>query len=417
MHPSLPGGLRVTRIAIIITGAIGLALAGTVTAAAAPRTLTVAKDGTGTYTTIQAAATAALPGDTVEIAGGVYVEAVRPAASGTAAAPITYRARGTDTVVIDGQKRLSSTNGLVNLDGRSFITMSGITVTNSPRHGIYGYQVSAIRLDGMTVTHTLDGGVVFVTGSDVDVSGSEIAWTNERGTSASNEALTVNNINRFEIQDNRVHDCGEEGIDAKYGATNGSIHDNVVTGNRGPNIYLDAATRVRVYNNVARGATNSTKAGIMLAVERYASTKVLDQIDVYNNTLIGNQGSGVVIWKEKSNFTISNIRIVNNVMYGNSKNALAFTAAGGYGGTNVVRNNIMTGNTLGPTSGASSGFTFDHNLTTGDPMFVDADGGDLHLRTGSPAIDTGSAALAPATDAAGTPRPQGAGFDMGVYER
>jgi hypothetical protein len=54
------------------------------------------------------------------------------------------------------------------------------------------------------------------------------------------------------------------------------------------------------------------------------------------------------------------------------------------------------------------------NIAT-DPLFVAAPA-DLHLSSGSPCVDRGSAVGAPATDIAGTSRPQGAGFDIGAYE-
>jgi len=83
--------------------------------------------------------------------------------------------------------------------------------------------------------------------------------------------------------------------------------------------------------------------------------------------------------------------------------------------------------------------TVDHNLTDGDrdpefefygvgdlvdvsPAFVNPSTRDYHLLAGSPAIDHGSAAAAPADDFDGNPRPQdgdgdgAAGYDIGAYE-
>ena len=50
-----------------------------------------------------------------------------------------------------------------------------------------------------------------------------------------------------------------------------------------------------------------------------------------------------------------------------------------------------------------------------DPKFVSYPD-DLHLTTSSPCLDKGTAVGAPATDADGRARPQGAGFDIGAYE-
>jgi len=50
-----------------------------------------------------------------------------------------------------------------------------------------------------------------------------------------------------------------------------------------------------------------------------------------------------------------------------------------------------------------------------DPQFKNAAGGDLHVNSGSPAIDTG-VSLGTSKDADGNPRPQGATYDKGAYE-
>ena len=51
-----------------------------------------------------------------------------------------------------------------------------------------------------------------------------------------------------------------------------------------------------------------------------------------------------------------------------------------------------------------------------DPLFVDAERRDLHLRPGSPAIDSGVALPEVTTDLDGNPRPLGLGYDIGAYE-
>lgn len=78
----------------------------------------------------------------------------------------------------------------------------------------------------------------------------------------------------------------------------------------------------------------------------------------------------------------------------------------------ILRNNLTTALTAG------AGVTADHNLIITDPSahFVDVAAFDLRLKADSAAIDAGSPDLAPSQDAAGTPRPQGGGIDIGAYE-
>jgi len=51
-----------------------------------------------------------------------------------------------------------------------------------------------------------------------------------------------------------------------------------------------------------------------------------------------------------------------------------------------------------------------------DPVFVGAAGGDFHLDTGSPCIDTGYPGTTVTEDIEGNPRPAGSRCDMGAYE-
>ncbi len=78
----------------------------------------------------------------------------------------------------------------------------------------------------------------------------------------------------------------------------------------------------------------------------------------------------------------------------------------------IVRNNLATDFSL-----AGTNVTGDHNIefTNAAALFV-APPYDLHLRSGTAAVDAGNAALAPPVDVERTARPQGAGFDLGAYE-
>jgi hypothetical protein len=80
----------------------------------------------------------------------------------------------------------------------------------------------------------------------------------------------------------------------------------------------------------------------------------------------------------------------------------------------VVRNNLATDYSL-----AGTNVVADHNVeftNAGAATLFVAPPFDLRLRTASPALDAGSAALAPLFDVEGLRRPQGPAVDLGAYE-
>jgi hypothetical protein len=262
------------------------------------------------------------------------------------------------------------------------------------------------------------------------------------------ECITVSGTSDFEIKNNTVHDNGPgtnggEGIDAKDGSYNGSIHHNHVYNlNNRLGIYVDSWDKrthdIDVYANVVHDIKNAD--GFTVAAE---SGGLLENIRIYNNIAYNNALNGISVSSNGEaiyKHPMKNIYILNNTFYGNGN------AAWG-GGISIenpdasqvfIRNNICSQNQSFEISvsvdippknvtvennllysykaDAEDGEVTGVNFVEGDPLFVNPAAADFHLKAGSPAIDRGSAANAPAEDFDGVARPQGQGYDIGAFE-
>jgi hypothetical protein len=185
------------------------------------------------------------------------------------------------------------------------------------------------------------------------------------------------------------------------------------------------------------------------------SSPIIENCKIDNNSAITYNGGGIFIsGNRKSSPKIINCLITNNTA-GTSGGGICYAggdslisnctisgneaekgAGGGIYGENestaTIINSIVWDNTAGhrdneigllyeksaPTvtfSNILGGYDGEGNIDE-DPLFVNAAGGDYHLQLGSPCIDTGIATGAPSYDIDGDLRPQGLGYDMGVYE-
>ncbi len=107
----------------------------------APTTYHVAEDGDDSadgltaataWRTIRRACAAVLPGDTVLIAAGSYHHAIAPLCGGAPERRITFRRAGEGRVIVDGLRVVAP---LVELTGRDFVTVEGLTFDNLPPAG------------------------------------------------------------------------------------------------------------------------------------------------------------------------------------------------------------------------------------------------------------------------------------------
>lgn len=402
------------------------------------------------YKDIQSAINAAVYGDSVVIRDGFYAEAVLVHVDRSGPGYLTITSYQKEQVIIDGNN--PAIGPLVTIQSDR-VRLSRLHISHSNTFGIYSRNTASNIIENCEVSYSSDGGIVFVDAADIQVTNCHVHHNNYRGLSGAHEGISMHNVNKFEIQRCEVNDNKEEGIDAKYGSEYGRIHHNNVYRNNGPNIYIDKANQIDVYNNIVHSAV--AKAGISLNIESAWHTPglpwTLKNVNLYNNIIYGNSG-GIGFWLEPGNGEEKQaqwdyVHIINNTIVDNSP---AGSDRGGgiyilnpepenFGDHMIIRNNIFCGNINEYSKsiwdryskGQLKKFAIDHNMfITGepsdefgdhpviidDPGFRDPANADYLIRSGSPAIDKGSEYNIPATDYSDGTRLVGNATDIGASE-
>jgi parallel beta-helix repeat protein len=366
--------------------------------------------GSGTvdqpFCTISAAATRVAAGQTVQVASGTYSEQVTIPVSGTSTAPITFTAAPGATVTVTGK-----VNGFL-VSSKSWITISGFTVTNTSGNGIY--------ISGSSY--------IAVTGNHVTYSGQPLSGYSKTGIALSNSSDSL-------VSNNTADHNTYAGIELKNGSTRDEVRDNVTFSNARQ--YERAAPGIRLYGspgNVVDGniSHNNEDSGI----EAYSGSN--DTL-IYNNVTYNNGDHGI------DDYVTTGQRIFANTVY---KNVTAgINVEGGSTGATLANNISVDNGIKSPRthsdirieSGSTSGTTLDYDvvyLSTPDtiliwssvsysslaafqaasgqeahavqasPLWTNPTGGDFHLTAGSPAIDSANSGAngQPSLDVEGNPR-------------
>lgn len=129
-----------------------------------------AKAGTSlslAWKTLNHAAQAAKPGQTVYVLEGVYNESLVPANSGTAEQPIRFLRRGRDPVVLDGGGKLPVG---ADLSGRSHILLRGLAIRNFTGNGVVARDGEGVGIERTIITACGGTGVAVSGMKDVTLS-------------------------------------------------------------------------------------------------------------------------------------------------------------------------------------------------------------------------------------------------------
>jgi NPCBM/NEW2 domain/Pel9A-like, right handed beta helix region len=446
------------------------------------------------WATLQKAADTVAAGATVYVRGGTYPQRVDIHVSGEPGRPITFASAPDEKVVLDGSslKVPAGQSPMIGIDSQRYVTIEGLEImgygSDASGHVPIGILVTGaadhVRLNSNYVHDmgtTFEGrnggdahGIgVFGTATDHAIDGVEIV-NNELAnlTLGSSEALVINgNVTGFLIEDNRVHDTNNIGIDVigfegtAPDPTVDQARDGIIRGNAVWNvdsygnpaygnsrsadgIYVDGGRDVLIEANVV----HNVNIGIELASEH--AGRATRNITARNNLVYDATAIGVAIGGyDRRRGSTEECVIVNNtvantdgvellVQFDTRRNLIANNVIVAGQRHNFVENvyvenveNVVDHNLYSSIDGSSVGTWQwkgadyrdfhawrensgnDRRSLFADPGFTDAANADYSLSSNSPGVDAGAfIAAAGTTDLAGQPRAQAGGIDLGAFE-
>jgi hypothetical protein len=384
------------------------------TNAAAVMVLHVPQD----YPTIQSAIDAAATGDTVLVAAGTYNETIDFQSKGITVASDS----GAASTIINGD----GVGHVVAMSANPGETpvLRGFTVRNGGPYGevdgaiATGYGPALIENNTITANRFCQGGAITASFSAATIRNNVISGNSQvlcsggvggAGVSIQGEG-TVQVLNNV-ITGNR-HDSGAGGVEL-FGAGTPTIRGNVIKDNVGwvgGGVSLVNDSDATITNNIIVGNQGAQGGGIYVSVPFGARGPL-----VVNNTVAANRANtGLAVYATGFHAQTS---FVNNILVGDGTAAVV-ECDGTYEPNPPIFqfNDVYNGGTGPAFGGTCTGQTGMNGNISADPSFVDAAGGDFHIRQG-PAVDAGTNTGAPATDIDGDPRPlDGNGDGLAVVD-
>jgi hypothetical protein len=263
--------------------------------------------------------------------------------------------------------------------------ISGSGLKNYKLYGNYIHDIASIS------TSLTNHGIYIGDGDGGDVAYNHIARITGGNGFQSSDTTNGLPTDNLRVHHNVIHDITKHGINISEGARNNiNLYNNLVYNIRQACIRFasNTITNVKVYNNTChnlnqdRAASNDPHWSGVGAIQNDGWSVTGVQFDVKNNIF-------------------------------NPSTDTPYTGGAGFSGTATFAKNVFYGGYAGDTT-----VSIDSTKVTSNPLFV-SPGADFHLQATSPAIDVGSTAVSSmvTTDLDMISRPQGAGYDIGAYER
>ncbi len=434
----------------------------------ASSTLKVCASGC-TYTTIQSAINAANPNDVIKVAAGTYTENIVIMESlsliGGWTDPPALTVRTLGASILDGSNTdrvlfISATTPITPLvDG--FTIQHGTAANSSTNRGLgSGIYIILARA-------TLQNNWIISNSSNIAT-----ARGGGIGSLAADVIISNNVIAGNVLTGNLPDTIGGAGIYAENGSPyiySNTIQYNTVYGNGGGifvnNTLPESPTiqkNLLQYNRAITPSTLANGGGVLvqnanggfLVVDSnrfYSNTSdngvlgiyATDRYQATNNILLHNGGGGIHIYGTGSGAVANNLilytqgtyggirltqyaggmYVFNNIIMSNSYGIEVEVGSSPVRGYNLVYHNVLS-NYISISGSVSSNLSAAPGDLNVDPLFVNVNAGDYHLKNGSPAINAGTNYPgAPAFDYDGNPRPYSrpdiadCRFDIGIYER
>jgi hypothetical protein len=354
--------MQIVRLAsLVITMALGLP-AGT----AAADTLQVGTDKP--YATIAAAVAAAVPGDTVEIDPGDYIDDIVAINQGD----LTLRGVGDERPHLQSTQNIDNGKGIILVNsGAAAVTVEGLEISGATVADENG---AAIRMQGTALVvrdcHFHDNQNGILAGIDtpytIEIYDSEFDHNGNPGSGQEHNVYVSGNATEFVFQGNYSHHAYSGHTLKSRALTTYVLYNRLMDEADGTSSYLIDLPQgglSYVIGNLVEQGPNAENTGTLLSYKREPATNDDLQLYVVGNTFVNDNAA-----------TPGFVRV-------------------GAADEIVMRNNLFVGagTPLALENGITPLVTDEGNLQTDEPGFVDAASYDYRLLVDSPAVDAGVA--------------------------